>query len=488
VPTGERDAPVEPLQLADGGKEHYLGILTWLPDSSELLFFKLRRDFKSFTLLAAKPTGTTVEVRELFTEWQRSFIKGIATNPGILSLLTPLPERRQFLWISERDGWDHLYLYDLDTGQPLRRLTAGQWPVLQVVAVDEEEGWVYFTAHPARGAGHPYDTHVHRVALDRRNAAGYPQTDRLTEGGGVHQPLFAPGARHFLDLHSAPDQPPTVTLRRSDGTAVATVETADASPLQAAGWRPPEPVTVTAADRHTELHGLLYRPFQPQAEPLPLIDAVYGGPQTLRTRWDFVGDPDACALAQSGFAVLLLDGRGTPERGKHFQDHVYGRLGQFEMDDHAAALRQLGEREDLDGERVGIYGGSWGGYFTFRALLTHPDLFDVGVAINGVAEVTGVAAMGVEPYLGGPPRKAREAYAAASNLPHAGALQGRLLVIHSTRDSNAPIGSVMKLLDAFNRAEKRYDLLLFPDEHHHVNPALRPYLQRRLREYFEEHL
>lgn len=459
----------------------YFHLVGWLPDESEVLVLAASRDFKRLRLLAAAPaTGAT---RKILEEIQPTFIKNLSRNPEWTELATLLPASRRLIWISERDGWDHLYLYDLQ-GELLRRLTAGAFPVIRVVAVDEERGWVYFTAHAE--AERIYDTHLYRVGLDGR---GF---HRLTEAPGQHQVAFSPSMAFFLDAHSAVDRPPRVELRSADGRLLQTLETADVSALEELAWRPPEPFVAKAADGETDLYGLLYKPwdFDPE-KSYPVIEHLYGGPFQVYVPRTFTAGrlhTFAQAMAQLGYVVVTVDARGTPERGKAFQDVVYGAFGRHEMPDHVAVLRQLGARRPyMDLDRVGVFGGSWGGYMTVRALLTAPEVYHAGVATNPVYDFFDHGATGLEGYLG-LPQDHLEAYEQGSNLRLAHRLEGELLLIHGTSDVNATFSATMKMADALIRAGKFFDLIVLPEQDHHYQGYAWDYRLEAHRRFFARHL
>jgi len=372
--------------------EVYVFPVGWRPDGSELYFTRVARNFKRIDIMAADPT--TGDSRSILTEMQPTFIKGISSLPSLFSLLTPLEDGERFLWISERDGWDHLYLYNVD-GTLIRRLTEGEFPVLGVAGVDLEDGWVYFYAH---AESRLYDTHLYRVRLDGTGFA------RLTEATGQHQIQLSPSKKFFLDTHSTTARPPTTELRSADGTLLRTVDAADISELVELGWREPEEFVVKADDGETDLYGVLYTPHDlDETKKYPVLEYIYGGPQSVWTPRTFLDGRGgvAQAMAQLGFVVYVVDGRGTVERGKAFQDVVYLEFGQHEIPDHVAALEQLGSaRPYMDLDRVGIYGGSWGGYMTVRAMLTAPDVYHVGVATNGVFDHVDHMGYAIESYMG----------------------------------------------------------------------------------------
>jgi dipeptidyl aminopeptidase/acylaminoacyl peptidase len=450
----------------------------WRKDGEEVYVLRTDRLIKRVEILAADPrTGKT---RVLVTERQPTFIEGLALSPG--SLFTPFADGSQFVWRSERDGWSHLYLYQAD-GTLVRRLTQGTFPVDSVVAIDEKRGWVYFLASDDRAR--PYDLHLYRVDLSGGRFA------RLTQGRGEHSIRMSPDLDFFVDTYSTVDRPPLIELRRSDGSKVLDLGSADISKLTALGWKAPEEFKVKAADGVTDLYGSLYRPFDfDPGRKYPVIDLQYMGnfqhaaPRRFHQVW--LGD-EAQALTQLGFIVYIVDGRGTTGRGKAFQDHTYLSIGKFEVADQVAALRQLAaSRPWMDTTRVGITGFSWGGYYTIRALLTAPDVFQVGVAGAPVVDLLAHTAP-IEPYMG-LPQENREAYAQASNVALADRLQGKLLLTIGTSDVNVTFNHTMRLADALIKAGKHFDLIVMPGQTHGLTPPVMAYYREARGRYFMEHL
>jgi len=455
--------------------DHYVVPAAWLPDGSELLFYRFRRDYQVLELLAASPR--TGAARLVLRETSATFIKGIGSDPQWMQLLTLLPDGKRFLWHSERDGWGHLYLYGID-GALIGRVTKGAFPVKDVEAVGTD-GWVYLTANAEPRV---LDTHVYRVRLDGSGFA------RLTDAPGMHAPVFSPSTRFFLDTHSSIDRPPSVDLRSADGTFVRTLSRGTIDSLAGLGWKAPEPFVVKAADGTTDLHGVMVKPpgFDP-ARKYPVVEYIYGGPQLVNTPRTFTQAALQQAYAQLGFVTITLDARGTPERGKAFQDVVYKSFGRNEIPDHAAAIRQLGARHSfLDLSRVGIFGGSWGGYMTVRAMVLAPDTYQVGVARYPVVDLIDHWNL-IEGYMGLPQQHPAE-YEYGSSLRLAGNLKGKLLLTHGTSDVNATFSATMKMVDALTRAGKPYDLAVFPEESHAFSPGANRYWNEITKNYFVKHL
>ena len=466
----------------DTGEERnpYIDIIGWRPDGSELLFLRMNREYKKLDLMAANPeTGST---RVVLTETAKTFIH-VGFGGEWARLFTLLRDGQRFIWQSERDGWNHLYLYDLK-GNLIRRLSQGRFSVLRwaPMAVHEKSGWVYFTAIGDKQR--LYDTHLYRVNLEGQ---GFTQ---LTQAPGQHWTQFAPSKDFFLDTHSSLDRPPTVELRRADGTLLQTLSTANIDALKAElKWRPPEEFVVKAADGKTDLYGVLYKPydFDPRKK-YPVLELNYAAanvvPHTF-IPFDWAPIIHAQALAQLGFVVFIVDARGTAGRGRDFLDVVYRNFGRYEISDHVAALKQLAaKRPYMDLGRMGIFGHSWGAYFTLRALLLAPEVYHVGVASAPVVD-TYTGAIAHEPFMG-LPQNNKEGYEYASNLRFAHNLKGKLLLIVGTND--VLFAGTMKMVDALVRAGKPYDLIVLPEEGHGFRGTSAVYAREATRRYFQEHL
>ncbi|MGK2934707.1 MAG: DPP IV N-terminal domain-containing protein [Gemmatimonadaceae bacterium] len=438
--------------------------LAWRLDGSELLFLNVARYNVSVDLMAADlTTGSTRGVLSDSDSWP--------FQPQQL-----LGDGRRFIWASERDGWNHLYLYDLE-GTLIRRLTSGRFPVVRVIDVDEEAGWVYFTAQsdPER----PYDTHLCRITLEGQ------RFEQLTSALGQHAIQMAPSKQVFLDTHSSVDRPPVVELRRADGRLLQTVSTVDVSGVMSQlQWKAPEEFVVKAADGITPLYGVIYKPydFDPNAK-YPVLQFF-----ELRQVRRFFQDEGygGTSLAQLGDIVVTASGRGTDGRGKAFQNADRGHLGQLQVADQVAVLKQVAAtRSFMDLTRVGVLGGSYPGFMTTRAMLVAPDVYRVGIAVNAISDMA--AHWRNEGELG-PPETSRAAYEYASNLRLASALKGRLLLIHGTRDTDVPISHTMRMVDALIKARKPYDLIVLPDQPHVPTGNSWTYMRDRIARYLQEHL
>ena len=450
-------------------------ILGWRPDASELFFVRSDREYKKFALVAANP-ATGLE-RLVLSETRDTFVNGWSFSRT--SLLTFLQDGKRFIWLSERDGWYHLYLFDTD-GNLVRRLTEGNFPVVEIISVEEKSGWVYFTAHDDRSR--PYDTHLYRVSLEGKGFT------RLTEARGQHVIQFAPSKEFFLDTHSSPDRPPVVELRTADGELLQTLSRANIDALKYLKWRPPEEFVVKAADQETDLYGVLYKPFDfDPGMKYPIIQVVYGGVSVAQgVRRTFVPrlhDQWAHELAQLGFITLFVDPRGTAHRGKAFQDAFYGNIGSLEkVADYVATLKQLADKRPyMDLSRVGIMGHSSGGYNVLRAMLLAPGVYHMGVASAASADARIIP----WEYHMGLPQNNKKGYEYASNIPLTSNLQGKLLLIAGTND--VLFSQTIKMVDALIKANKYFDLVLLPEKGHSLH-RISPYWREAIRRYFQEHL
>ncbi len=321
------------------------------------------------------------------------------------------PDGRDAIWFSQRDGWGHLYLYDIASGRLRNRITSGPWLVREIIRVDPVERVVYFTG-TGREPGNPYHRYLYRARFDgsQLKLLTPEPADHMImpperlfyapDGIPLHQAI-SPSGRYVVYTYSTVSDPPRSVIRETrEGRLVAPLEEADASALFAAGWRAPEEFTATAADGVTKLHGVLYKPrdFDP-GRKYPVLDAQYASPLISVTPHNFyqslAQDPalDQATYAELGFIVMTVDGRGTTGRSKAFSQVKYGHLDVNGLDDHVAALRELGaKRPYLDLDKVGVYGVSYGGYMTIRAMLGFPDFFKVGIATAGIAVIPGMFA------------------------------------------------------------------------------------------------
>jgi len=440
----------------------------WLMDGSELTFQKMNRHQNELELLAANPqTGT---VRSILKETEEHFIN--MDNDFVL-----LQDGKHFLWISERSGWKHIYLYDLQ-GKPVQQLTSGDWPVGNIIRVDEKNKWVYFTAHKNMGL----ETHFYCVKLDGS------KLKQLTTEPGSHRVSMDPAGNYYTDYYSSFTTPPMMNLHYSDGKKLHNLLSTNTERLDSLKLEVPELVMLQAADDRTDLHGLLYKPagFDPNKR-YPLIVSVYGGPNTKMVRNSYQMGSWLHAIAQLGFMVWEMDNRGLSQRGKKFETEIYLKLGQVDLADQTAGVKFITQRPYVDGSRVGVFGGSYGGYMTCMALLKEPMVFHVGVAASSVTDWRNYDTIYTERYMR-TPQENQEGYDLGSTLPYAKNLRGKLLLVHGSTDNNVHPGNTMQLIDALIKEQKRFDLMFYPNQRHGMRGSYGEHFRQLMIDYLVEQI
>jgi len=445
----------------------------WEPDSSRFSFLYNQRGHQLLRLIGvdAETGEACTEVEELsptFLDW---------TNKVFLSRL---PGTRDAVWMSERSGWNHLYLVDRETGQVKRPITQGEWVVRTVVEVDAARRQVWFLAGGIRPGQDPYHLHYCRVNLDGTGLT------ILTEGDGTHQVSRSPDGRFLVDTYSRVDLPPISELRRAeDGRLVMELERADVSELLATGWRPPERFVAPGRDGTTPIYGILIRPtyFDPN-RTYPVIEQIYAGPHSAHVPKSFGSLPRLYELAELGFIVVQIDGMGTSHRSKAFHDVCWRNLADAGFPDRIRWIRAAAARyPHMDLSRVGIYGGSAGGQNALGGLLLHGEFYKVGVADCGCHDNRMDKIWWNEQWMGWP---VGPHYAEQSNVTLAARLRGKLLLMVGELDTNVDPASTMQVVNALIRAGKVFDFLVMPGGGHGV--AGSPYGRQRLLDFFVRHL
>ncbi len=456
----------------------------WGAGSDEFFFTRGHRSFDTLQLVAMDTrTGDT---RVVLTETSKTFVEMNARSGGLPNWRI-LSDNTEVIWFSERDGWGHLYRFDMATGEMRNRLTEGPWMVVDLLEVEEEGGWVYFTAVGREAGADPYYRHLYRVRVD---GSGF---QRLTPEDADHNVTLSPSGRFFLDTYSTPVSEPKTVVRRGDGSEVMTVEEGDFGPLLESGWSWPVAFVVKARDGVTDLYGFLHFPsdYDP-TNRYPVLDYIYPGPQTgpIGYRQATAGARgNARALAELGFVVFSIDAFGTPLRGKAFHDAYYGDMGDNGIPDHIHALRQLAVRyPGMDLDRVGIFGHSGGGFSSTDALLRYPDFFKVAVSSAGNHDNRSYDYTWGEKYQGLWEEKddGKDAFDSQANQNLAGNLEGKLLLLYGTLDDNVHPNATLLVIDELIKQNKDFDLIVMPNRNHGY--ANDPYVIRRTWDYFVEHL
>lgn len=452
----------------------------WSPDANHLAFVSTSRDHKLEQLRVAD--ATTGAVRGVLEE---TVMTQFESGQGRVNWHY-LPSSNEVLWCSERDGWSHLYLYDLATGKMKNQITSGEWAVTQVLRVDEKNRLIYFLAD-GREKDNPYFSHLYRIGFDGKNLA------LLTPEDGNHEVVMSPSGRFFVDSYSKPDVSSVTIVRDESGKQLSIVEREDISRLIAAGWKPPIPVTVKARNGETDLYGLLFEPTNlDRSKKYPIINNIYPGPQGGSVHgWSFSSASGDCqALAELGFVVVQIEGMGNPLRSKKFHDFYYGNMGDNTLPDQVAGMRELAARYPwIDVDRVGIWGHSGGGYASAAAMFRYPDFFKVGISESGNHDNREYEDDWGERYQGLLVKTSDAAtnYDDQANETLAKNLKGHLLLAHGMVDDNVPPYNTLLVVEALIKANKDFDLLLLPNQHHGYG-AESYYMTRRRWDYFVRYL
>jgi dipeptidyl aminopeptidase/acylaminoacyl peptidase len=446
----------------------------WNMDASRLAFLSTSRNHKEEKIRIAN--ATTGEVREVFTE---TVATQYESGQGSINWRY-LDRTKEIIWYSERDNWGHLYLYNAETGNLKNQITKGNFVVTRLLKVDEKKRLIYFMAG-GKETGNPYFAHLYKVGFDGKKLT------LLTPETGNHQITFSPSEQYFIDAYSQPDVATVTVLRDLDGKLISNVEKTDLSKLVATGWKPPIPVNLMAADQKTKIYGLVFTPTNLQpGKKYPVIDYIYPGPQGGSVgSWSFTASRgDHQALAQLGFIVVVIEGTGNPLRSKDFHDRSYGNMSVNTLPDQITAIRQLALKYPIDTNKVGIWGHSGGGFATATAMFCYPDFFKVGISESGNHDNRNYEDDWGERYDG---LVENSDYAAHANQLYAKNLKGKLMLAHGMMDNNVPPSNTMLVVDALIKANKDFDLVLFPNSTHGYG-QFSPYMMRKRWDYFVKNL
>ena len=445
----------------DDGEPYAWSDVKWAPDGNTLALVETSRNRQHETFRIAD--AGTGDVRTAFEFTAQDYYE---SGHGRVNWQY-LPKTQEAIWPSEQNDWNNLYLYDLKTGRQLRPVTSGEGNVTEVLHLDRGTRTLWFVGVGRTPGVNPYYRQFFKVDIDSGKVT------LLTPEDADHTIEMSPDGKYFVDSHSTPTTPPVTVLRASDdGHVIATVARADISRLQAAGWVPPIPITVKARDGKTTLYGMMFKPtnFDPHKK-YPVIDYIYPGPQTgsVRGRSFLAARIDHQAMAELGFIVVAIDGMGTPWRSTSFHHYWYGNMGDNTLPDQVAGIRELAKRHPwIDLDRVGIWGHSGGGNATATAMFRYPDFFKAGWAESGNHDNRNYENDWGEKYQGllvtNP--DGTTSYDNQANQLIAKNLKGRLMLVHGEIDDNVPIGSTYLVADALIKANKDFDMLILPNQHH----------------------
>lgn len=473
VTLGVYDLTTDELIYLNTGspRDKYFTNIAWSPDSQELYLAEVNRDQTLCQLKAYSPK-TGQELRLLFTEEDNRYIE-----PRYPMRFVP-GKPNQFVWQSRLGGYDHLYLYDT-TGRKLRTITQGQWEVTDFVGFSPDGQGIYYLSTEAS----PLERQVYYAPLTKG------RTRRLTHEAGFHSSRLSANGKYLLDTYSSTEVAGRSLLLSTQGKVLKTLhESQDPD----AGFSTPkiELGTIKAADARTDLHYRLIKPhnFSP-TKKYPVIIYVYNGPhaQLVQNRHRAAARGWELNMANLGYIIFTVDGRGSAYRGAAFEQVIHRQLGKHEMADQMCGVALLKAQPWIDAKRIGVYGWSYGGFMTTNLMLTHPETFKVGVAGGPVMDWARYEIMYGERYMDTPEQNP-EGYKANNLIDRAGQLRGRLLLIHGTIDPVVIWQHSLLFIEAAVKAGSLPDYMVYPEHPHNVIGPDRVHLNRMITRYFQDHL
>ncbi|MBX2851570.1 MAG: prolyl oligopeptidase family serine peptidase [Phycisphaeraceae bacterium] len=451
-----------------------IGDVRWKSDGSAFTYEYNQRGHQVYRVIEVD--AETGQSRAVISEEPETFFTYSSKK-----FLHYLDDTGELIWMSERDGWNHLYLYDWETGKVKRQITQGEWVVREVDRVDRRRRQVWFWAGGIHEGQDPYHEHYCRVDIDTG------QVVPVTKSDGTHTDVsVSPNGKYLVTTWSRIDHAPVHELRSAEtGELVKELARADASPLTEAGWVAPERFAAKGRDGKTDIYGIIVKPtnFDPNKR-YPVIENIYAGPHDAHVPKRFYEMMRTMRLAELGFIVVRIDGMGTNWRSKAFHDVAWKNLGDAGFPDRIAWMKAAAEtRPWMDLERVGIYGGSAGGQNAMRAVLDHHDFYKAAAADCGCHDNRMDKIWWNEQWMGYP---VDESYKKSSNLVDAHKLGGRLLLTVGELDRNVDPASTMQVVDALIKANKDFEFMVFTGKGHGAGESR--YGVRLRNDFFVRHL
>ena len=425
----------------------------WNADSKAITFEYNERGHKVYRVL--EMSAVDGSVRTLIEEKEEKYVNYPRIYRNYLS------DGKRIIWSSERDNYNHLYLYDRATGKPLNQITKGEWYVRGVQHVDEANEVIYFSANGMKKGEDPYLIHYYRINFDGSNLV------ELTPEEGMHQCWYSSDYKYLVDVYSKVDQAPIAVLRDAkNGKIRMQLDKADISALLANGWKAPEVFSAKGRDGKTDMWGVIYRPsnFDP-SKKYPVIEYIYSGPGDQYVPKTFSSyNWWMTSLAELGFIVVQVDGMTTSFRSKEFEEVCYKNLKDAGLPDHIAWIKAAAQKYPyMDIDRVGIFGCSAGGQESTGAVLFHPEFYKAAYSACGCHDNRMDKIWWNELWMGYP---VDESYSACSNVDNAHLLSRPLMLVVGELDDNVDPASTMQVANALIKANKDFELVVIPGAHH----------------------
>jgi len=461
--------------------------LVWRNDSRAVTFEYNQRGHQVYRIIEID--AATGRARAVISEEPKTFFT-YRTATGALSdsgkkYRFDVNDGSEVIWMSERNGWNHLYLYDGMTGVVKNQITKGSWVVRAVQHVDPVARRIWFSAGGMYPGKDPYFASYYRINFDGSGLV------RLTEADANHAVTFSSDMAFYVDTFSRTDLAPEVELHRtSDNQLVSTLEKGDITELVKTGWKAPEVFVAPGRDGKTDIWGVIYRPTNfNAARKYPVIENIYAGPHGSFVPKVFSAYSPMQSIAELGFIVVQIDGMGTSNRSKAFHDVAWKNLGDAGFPDRILWHKAVAAKDpSYDITRVGIYGGSAGGQNSLGGLLFHPDFYKAAVSYAGCHDNRMDKIWWNEQWMGWP---IGPQYAAASNVDNAYRLQGDLLLVVGELDTNVDPSSTMQVVNQLIKHDKPFDLLVVPGANHPAgrgNDPTAPYGDHKRNDFFVRHL
>lgn len=427
--------------------------LQWNSDSKGITFEYNERGHKVYRVLEVSVEDGSV--RPLIEEKEEKYVN----YPRIFRHF--LADGKRIIWSSERDNYNHLYMYDRATARPTHQITRGEWYVREVQYVDEENQQIYFSANGMNKDEDPYLIHYYRIGFDGKGLTA------LTPEEGMHKAWYSSDYKYLVDVYSKVDQAPVAVVRSAaDGKIVMPLEKADIAQLTANGWKAPEVFTAKGRDGKTDMWGIIYRPsnFDP-AKKYPVIEYIYSGPGDQYVPKTFSSyNWWMTSLAELGFIVVQVDGMTTSFRSKEFEEVCYKNLKDAGLPDHIAWIKAAAQKYPyMDIDRVGIFGCSAGGQESTTAVLLHPEFYKAAYSACGCHDNRMDKIWWNELWMGYP---VDDSYKECSNVENAHLLQRPLMLVVGEMDDNVDPASTMQVVNALIKANKDFELVVIPGAHH----------------------
>ncbi|MEH6407224.1 MAG: prolyl oligopeptidase family serine peptidase, partial [Leeuwenhoekiella sp.] len=453
--------------------QYSINSIEWLDDSSAFTFEYNQRGHQVYRVLSVD--AASGKVRAIIDETSPTFIDYSGKK-----FRHDVKDKNEIIWASERDGWNHLYLYDSETGKVKNQITSGDWPVREVLKVDDEKRQIYFTASGMDKNMDPYFLQYCRIDFDGKNFKRY------TTENGNHKVTFSPDYTFYTDQYSRVDMPQKSVLKEEkSGKTVMKLQEGDITDLVATGWKMPEVFSAKGRDGKTDIWGVIIRPTNfDSAKTYPIIEYIYAGPHDSFVPKDFQSYYwSMSSLAELGFIVVQIDGMGTSNRSKAFHDICWKNLKDAGFPDRKLWIKAAAKKYPyMDADHVGIHGTSAGGQNAGAALVFNSDFYKVAVASCGCHDNRMDKIWWNEQWMGYP---VGPQYAACSNIEHADELEGDILLMVGEVDDNVDPASTMQFADALIKANKNFDLVVLPGMSHTAGGE---FGERKRKDFFVEKL